>query len=100
MEPNTCNGLVRTLLDNSSGNDNDEDYSDMPTLKQYMMTSDIGEQCTPHHIGLLLVYHLQSLQGVDQLLATAKSGDLWGFFSFCLGVYFKFSYRRRVHDVL
>lgn len=75
MEPSTCNGLIRTLLDNS-GNDNEEDDSDMPTLKQYMRTSDIGEQCTPHHIGLLLVYHLKSLESVDTLMRTAKPGEL------------------------
>ena len=75
MEPNTCNGLIRTLL-SISGNENDEDYSDMPTLRQYMMSTNMSEQCTPHHLGLLLTFHLQTIQAVDQLLATAKPGQL------------------------
>ena len=70
-EPSTCNGLIRVLL---QATDMDIDITELPSLKQYLMSADTAEGCAPHHLGLLLVYHLQSLQGVDQLLATAKPG--------------------------
>lgn len=50
------------------------DVLEMPTLKQVSSTTDATENCTPHQLGLLLVYHLQSLQAVDQLLETAQEG--------------------------
>lgn len=68
-EPSTCNGLIRVLLQSS---ESEIDVLEMPTLKQVSSATDATENCTPHQLGLLLVYHLQSLQAVDQLLETAQ----------------------------
>ncbi|XP_065669251.1 protein virilizer homolog isoform X3 [Hydra vulgaris] len=65
-QPVICNALIRTLLSDDGG-----DLSYMPTLKQYRMNINTAEGCMPHHLGLLLVYHLQALQCVDKILLTA-----------------------------
>jgi hypothetical protein len=70
LDPKTTNGLVRVLL----STENDEDYSEMPTLNQYTMSSELAEQCSPYHLGILLVFHLQSLHRIDHLLGTVKPG--------------------------
>ena len=69
LDPKTMNGITRVLLSTD-----EEEYSDMPTLQHYLMNSELAESCSPHHLGLLLVFHLQSLQHIDQLLYGLKPG--------------------------
>ena len=69
LDPKTINGITQVLLSTE-----EEEYSEMPTLQEYLMSSELAEQCSPHHLGLLLVFHLQSLQHIDQLLYDLKPG--------------------------
>ena len=46
----------------------------MPTLQQYLFSSELAEQCSSHQLGMLLVFHLQSLQLIDQLQTDLKPG--------------------------
>lgn len=48
----------------------------MPTLQNYLMSTEVAEQCSPYNLGLLLVFHLQSLQHIDQLLHNLKPGTV------------------------
>ena len=79
---NIVNGLIRALLQTPT--DTDIDYSEMPTLKQFMMGNYSKEHCHPHHIGIIMVYYLHSLREVNQLAKTAKKGEslidefIWG----------------------
>lgn len=65
-QPNIANALIRVLLEVDCG------YADAPSLRQCIMNEELRENCTAHHLGVMLVYHLQTIQGVDQLLETAK----------------------------
>jgi len=44
------------------------------SLQQYLLSDELAENCHPHHLGLLIVYHLQTLQCVGELMKTAKQG--------------------------
>eukprot|EP00794_Sanderia_malayensis_P018833 gene18834-20729_t len=70
-EPNTLNGLIRVLTQSS---ESDNHYSEAPPLKDLLSDPNAADNCAAHHIGLLLIYHLQSLQGIDQLITSAKNG--------------------------
>ena len=67
---NIVNGLIRALLQTPT--DTDIDYSEMSTLKQFMMGNYSKEQCHPHHIGIIMVYYLHSLREVNQLAKLQK----------------------------
>lgn len=67
--PHIVNALARVLLQSSEA---ESDLTDSPSLSQCLQNDDIAEGCTPHHLGLMLVYHLQTLQCIDQLLQTSK----------------------------
>lgn len=69
LDPKTINGITRVLLSTD-----EEEYNYMPTLQNYLMSPELAEQCSPFNLGLLLVFHLQSLQHIDQLLHDIKPG--------------------------
>ena len=60
------NLLIKTLTQRESSDDLNGSLTELKNSEEQL------EGCTAHQLGLLLVYHLQSLQGIDQLLATAK----------------------------
>ncbi|XP_065064273.1 protein virilizer homolog [Rhopilema esculentum] len=70
-EPNTMNGMIRILTQSSEA---ESHYSEAPSLKELKNDSSAAENCVAHHLGLLLIYHLQSLQGIDQLISAEKTG--------------------------
>jgi hypothetical protein len=62
-KPSTVNALIKSLLNQSDA----ADLESYASLHEVLSNKDALEDCTAHHLGLLLVYHLQALQGVDQL---------------------------------
>ncbi|CAH3176041.1 unnamed protein product [Porites evermanni] len=71
--PDTVNGLIRVLTQTTEA---DVHHSEAPSLNEILRDSTVADSCTPQHLGLLLIYHLQTLQAVDQLLTSLSSGLL------------------------
>ncbi|XP_066019327.1 protein virilizer homolog isoform X2 [Pocillopora verrucosa] len=70
--PDTINGLIRVLTQTTEA---DIHHSDAAPLNEILRDTTAADSCTPQHLGLLLIYHLQTLQAVDQLL-TSLTPDL------------------------
>ncbi|KAJ7351151.1 hypothetical protein OS493_036354 [Desmophyllum pertusum] len=71
--PDTINGLIRVLTQTTEA---DIHHSDAPPLNEILRDTTVADSCTPQHLGLLLIYHLQTLQAVDQLLTSLSPGLL------------------------
>jgi len=70
-EPNTVNGMIRVLTQSSEA---ESHPSEVPSLKELKSDANAADNCVAHQLGLLLIYHLQSLQGIDQLITAEKKG--------------------------
>ncbi|XP_032239256.2 protein virilizer homolog isoform X2 [Nematostella vectensis] len=62
--PEAVNGLIRVLTQTTEA---DIHHSEAPPLNEFLRDGSTADLCTPQHLGLLLIYHLQTLQAVDQL---------------------------------
>ncbi|XP_015749774.1 PREDICTED: protein virilizer homolog [Acropora digitifera] len=71
--PDTVNGLIRVVTQTTEA---DIHHSEAPPLNEILKDSTVADACTPQHLGLLLIYHLQTLQAVDQLLTSLSPGLL------------------------
>ncbi|XP_068721343.1 protein virilizer homolog isoform X6 [Montipora capricornis] len=71
--PDTVNGLIRVVTQSTEA---DIHHSEAPPLNEILRDSTVADACTPQHLGLLLIYHLQTLQAVDQLLTSLSPGLL------------------------
>lgn len=71
--PDTINGLIRVLTQTTEA---DIHHSDAAPLNEILRDTTVADACTPQHLGLLLIYHLQTLQAVDQLLTSLSPGLL------------------------
>ncbi|XP_028392294.1 protein virilizer homolog isoform X2 [Dendronephthya gigantea] len=72
-DPECTNEIVRILTQTET----DFHYSVAPSLQDFLRDSSAADHCTPQHLGLLLIYHLQTLQAIDQL-KSSHSSDLSG----------------------
>ncbi|CAB3997684.1 Hypothetical predicted protein [Paramuricea clavata] len=72
-DPECTNEIIRILAQTET----DFHYSEAPSLQDFLRDSSAADHCTPQHLGLLLIYHLQTLQAIDQL-KSSHSSDLSG----------------------
>ncbi|XP_046843744.1 protein virilizer homolog [Xenia sp. Carnegie-2017] len=72
-DPDSTNEIIRILAQTET----DFHYSESPSLQDFLRDPSAADHCTSQHLGLLLIYHLQTLQAIDQL-KSSHGPDLSG----------------------